>query len=62
MGITISVLADQGVLEVTYSPDPVTSDDLADQREMVADAISGSNISKVLIDASALAHFPSSDF
>ena len=58
MTITTSVLENTGVLEIVYSPDPVTLVDLAEQRELVADAISRNNTAKVLIDASALTHFP----
>lgn len=59
MGISTSILADHGVLKVKYSPDPVTADDLFDQRTLVAETLSRNDISKVLIDASALVHFPS---
>jgi hypothetical protein len=59
MGIRTSVLKDHGVLEVIYSPDPVTGVSLAEQRKVVAEAISRSNIYKVLIEASLLDRFPS---
>jgi hypothetical protein len=59
MGISTSILEDLGVLQVKYSPDPVTGEDLAGQRRLVAEAISGSNIYKILIDASGLERFPS---
>jgi hypothetical protein len=59
MGISISILKDRGIIEVIYSSDPVTSEALAEQRRLLADAISRSNIDKVLLDASALARFPS---
>jgi len=59
MTVEISVLADLGVLEVAYSADDVTAEDLVAQREQVSDAIARSGLEKVLIDASALARFPS---
>ena len=59
MGISTSILVDHGVLEVTYSPDPVSGDDLAEQRKRLADAVSEHNIDKVLLDASTLDRFPS---
>jgi len=58
MAIDISVLEDLGVLKVTYSPEDVTRKGLAEQRNLVADAISKSAISNVLVDASALAQLP----
>ena len=57
MAIQICALKDQGILEVTYSPDDVTREALDEQRGMVADAISKSGLGKVLIDTSALTQF-----
>ena len=59
MGVSTSFLADHGVVEVEYSSEPVTAKDLSEQRKLVADTISKSNITKVLLVASALERFPS---
>jgi hypothetical protein len=59
MSITISTNRELGVLEVTYLPGTVTPQELAEQRSRVADAVSQSNIRKVLIDATALVRVPS---
>jgi hypothetical protein len=59
MSISIVTNKDLGVLEVTYSPGTVTPQELAEQRRILADAVSQSGLRKVLIDASALARFPS---
>lgn len=59
MATKITTLEDRGILEVVYSADPVTPEDLAAQRNQVADAIRRSNIARVLLNASALARFPS---
>jgi len=59
MTITIVTNGELGILEVKYSPAPVTEYSLAEQRKLVADAISQSNISKVFLDASSLTSFPS---
>jgi len=59
MSINIRELADRGILEVTYLPDDVTKEDLAEQRRLVADAILRSSLRKVLMDASALKSLPS---
>jgi len=59
MSISIAMNDETGILEVTYSPEIVTPRDLAQQRNMVADAVSQSNIRKVLLDASSLPRFPS---
>ncbi|SHJ10326.1 hypothetical protein SAMN02745216_01034 [Desulfatibacillum alkenivorans DSM 16219] len=58
MGISLDMNEDIGILVVTYLPEPVTPNDLAKQRKMVADALSSSGIQKVLIDASSLLRFP----
>jgi len=50
---------DLGCLEVTYTADPVTPQDLAVQRSSVTDAVSRSGIRKVLLDASSLPNIPS---
>ena len=59
MALTINELEGQGVLEVTYSPEDVTREDLAYQRRQVADAISRSSLKRVLIDAAEIKQFPS---
>jgi hypothetical protein len=58
MAIKISTRNDPDILEIVYSPDPVTTADLAEQRGLVAEAIANHGMTKVLIDASALARFP----
>ena len=59
MSIIMVTNDELGILEVTYSTDPVTDADLVEQRRLVAEAISQSNISKVLLDATSLTGFPS---
>lgn len=59
MTIRISVLADQGILEVTYASGAVTAAALTEQRGMVADALSRHRLDKVLVDASEVTSFPS---
>ncbi len=59
MSIRIVTNRELGVLDVMYSPGTVTPQELAEQRRLLADAVSQSGIRKVLIDASALARFPS---
>lgn len=58
MAIRISTLGDTDILEIVYSPDPVTPRDLAEQRGQVANAISDHGSTKVLIDTSSLSNFP----
>ncbi|MBD3161846.1 MAG: hypothetical protein GF346_06185 [Candidatus Eisenbacteria bacterium] len=58
MGIRISTLEDAGILEVVYSPDPVTPEALEEQRTLVAQALAQTNIRRVLLDATSLARFP----
>jgi hypothetical protein len=59
VGIRTAVLSGTGVLEVTYSSEPVGPEDLAEQRRMVAEELSENRMRRVLIDASALPGFPS---
>lgn len=59
MGITIVTNDEEGMIEVTYSPDPVRDADLREQRKLVAEAMQKSGISRVLLDASSLSKFPS---
>jgi hypothetical protein len=59
MAIDIRVLDGEGALEVAYSPDEVTRTELIAQRQMVAEALSGRALKKVLIDATAIARMPS---
>ncbi len=59
MSVDICVLDDRGILVVTYSSEEVTPEALAEQRRLVADAISSNALKKVLIDTSALTRFPS---
>jgi hypothetical protein len=58
MTIHTQVLEDLGVLEVIYSEGSVTDKELKEQRKVVADALEKNDMSKVLIDASALTHMP----
>jgi hypothetical protein len=57
MAVSIRALGE--ILEVVYSSGDVTREDLAEQRALVADAISKRALRKVLIDASALKSMPS---
>lgn len=57
MAVSIRALGE--ILEAVYSSGDVTREDLAEQRTLVADAISKHAIRKILIDASALERLPS---
>ncbi len=59
MSIQIRLLEDQHILEITYSSDDITSKDLAEQRRIVAKALSKNVLNKALVDMSSLIKFPS---
>lgn len=58
MGIEISTVENGTVLTVRYDAEPVESNDLAAQRQQVAEAMARHAIRRVLVDASALPVFP----
>ena len=58
MAINISMLQVKGTLKIRYPHVDVTREGLAEQRNLVADAISRSGIRKVLVDVSALTRMP----
>ena len=58
MTIHINTLGEAGILEVVYASQAVSPEGLAEQRRLVAEALSRSTIRKVLLDATALRKFP----
>jgi hypothetical protein len=58
MAIRIKRLATEKIIAVTYTPEIVTKEDLAEQRISVAAELAEHKIKKVLIDASALKQLP----
>ncbi|EIC21030.1 hypothetical protein [Thiorhodovibrio frisius] len=58
MAIRISAPAENNILEVVYGAEAIGDWEWARDREDVANAISSTNRSRVLIDASALPSFP----
>jgi hypothetical protein len=58
MKIKIQTLGDRNFLEVVYSSDDLTKDDLSSQRELVSESLKKYRLNLVLVDATALPSLP----
>jgi hypothetical protein len=58
MKIKIQTLGDRNILEVVYSSDDLTKDDLSAQRDLVSESLKKHRLNLVLVDTTALPSLP----